>query len=194
MCYFLCWSLSDSPFWFAFYPIPDLYTDFTAFYSKFFHYHLTPCVIVCAERKWWVGVGWGFMGDVEVLAASRENLFWHAIYCANPGSNSESSSGSLSCRDMGSWSPRIICQYNLVTAIAIQLFAHKHTCKMVLSIFAAMSSLKLTVTTRASLPSIPSIEITNWYYFPSIVEVITMFIIIDFLPPIQERHNCLKFV
>ena len=46
MCYCLCWSIYDSPFWLSFRTIPALYTHFPDFDSKFFHYHLPPYVIV----------------------------------------------------------------------------------------------------------------------------------------------------
>ena len=36
LCYFLCWSLSVSPCWSYFRPIPALYANIPAFYSKIF--------------------------------------------------------------------------------------------------------------------------------------------------------------
>ena len=50
---------------------------------------------------------------------------------------------------------------NLATTIAVRPLIQPHTCKVVSSIFAAMSQLKLASMTRAFLPSMPSTEINN---------------------------------
>ena len=55
----------------------------------------------------------------------------------------------------------IMREYELATEIVIQPLIQTCVCEMGSSIFAAMSRLKFACTTRASLPSIPSIEITN---------------------------------
>ena len=86
-------------------------------------------------------------------------------------------------------------EYDLATIIAIQPFIQPRTRKVGLSVFTAVIRLKFLSTTRASLPSIPSTEITNREkYFFLIVAVLTILILLDFLTPIWEISHCLKSV
>ena len=62
---------------------------------------------------------------------------------------------------MGSWSPQIIRDYDLVTVILIQTLIHPRTGKMGSSIFNAMSLLKFASTTKGSFPSMPPTERLN---------------------------------
>ena len=72
--------------------------------------------------------------------------------------NVGSQSGSCYRRRPVSQDPRIICEYNLATAISIRPLIQPRTCKMGSSIFSAMSRIKFSSTTRASFPSMPSTE------------------------------------
>ena len=55
-----------------------------------------------------------------------------------------------------------------------------------------MIRLKSASTAKASLPSMPSTEITNGENFMLIVEFLTVLILISFIPHIQERCHWLK--
>ena len=111
--------------------------------------------IAPAVRKWG-GVRRVHMGGKKLFADSSAKLFWRTIYCANPRPNARYQSRSRSCRGLGSWAPRGMHEYDLTTAITICMLNKPHTCKMVSSIFSAMSQLKFAGTIRASLPSILS--------------------------------------
>ena len=65
---------------------------------------------------------------------------------------------------MGSWSPRIMCEYDLTTTVVIQLLIQPCACEMGSSVFSAMSWLKFTSTTRSPLPSMPLTE-RKWRNF-----------------------------
>ena len=88
-------------------------------------------------------------------------LFWSVIYCANPRPEPDTHSGSLSCRGLGIWYPRIIWEYNLAIVIAIWPLTHSCTCEMVSSIFSSINQLKFASTTRAPFPRMSSTERTN---------------------------------
>ena len=72
LCNFLCPSLSVSPFWPDFRPIPALYADIPAFY-KYFPLCLPPYVVLCAVCE--LGGGGGRMGGENLFTNSREELF-----------------------------------------------------------------------------------------------------------------------
>ena len=83
-------------------------------------------------------------------------------------------------------------EYDLANAILIRPLIQPCTCKMGSSIFAGMSRLKFASTTRASLPSIPSTERINREKIPLLVADLTVLILLDFIPPIQDRYHWLK--
>ena len=114
-------------------------------------------------HKW--GGGRGHTGGKKLFAHVHEKIFWRSIYCANPRPNSRSHLGYWSLRGFGSRYPWIICEYDLATAISIRPLIQTRTCEMGSSISAAMSWLKFSSTSRASLPSMPSTEITNGGFF-----------------------------
>ena len=58
------------------------------------------------------------------------------------------------------------------------------------SIFSEMSQLKFASNTTASLPSMPSSETKKQgKKIPLLVAVLTVLILLHFLPPSQERHH-----
>ena len=57
LCYCIFLSLYKFAFCFYFRPISALYANLPAFYSGFFLYRLTSCVVARAVRKWGGGVG-----------------------------------------------------------------------------------------------------------------------------------------
>ena len=88
LCYFLCWSRSDSPFYFAFHPIPTLYASLPHFYYKLFIYGLPPCGAQCANEGGG-GVGsHGWYRSVCVFAhkiiLSRNLMFQIKAQCQVP--------------------------------------------------------------------------------------------------------------
>ena len=83
--------------------------------------------------------GRGHAGDKKSYAGVCAKLFWRAIYCAKPRPDPGSQSGSWSHRGLGRRSPRIMWQYNLLTAIAIRLLIQPCTCGMGSSRFSAMN-------------------------------------------------------
>ena len=97
-------------------------------------------------------------------------------------------------RGMGSRDPRIIGEYNLVTAILILPFTHPRTFKLGSFIFSDMSRLKLGSKTRDSLPIIPSTERKPENFSPLVVKVLTVLILIYFIPPRQEHWYWLIYV
>ena len=88
-------------------------------------------------------------------------LFWRKIYCANPIPETDSQSVSIYHIGLGRQDPRIICEYDLATAIAIRPLTHTHRWEMGSSIFDAMSWLKFASTTRESFTRIPPTEINK---------------------------------
>ena len=84
--------------------------------------------------------------------------------------------------------------YELETAVIMQPFIQPCTCKMGSSIFAAIIQLKFASTTRDSLPSMPPTERKTEKMFPLLVEMITVLILLDFIPPIQELCHWLKYL
>ena len=97
-------------------------------------------------------------------------------------------------RGMGSQYPRIIGEYNLVTAILILTFTHPRTFKLGSFIFSDMIRLKLGSKTRDSLPIIPSTERKPENFSPLVVKVLTVLILIYFIPPRQEHWYWLIYV
>ena len=160
LCYFICMSLSVSPLWSYFHPIPDLYANIPAFYSKLYFRRLPPYVATRTVRKWGGGGG-GPRGGEETYADFCARLFWRAVYCANPRPDDMYQSNSRYRKGQSSWSPWIMCKYDLATAIVIWLFIHICILKIYLYIFSAMSWLKFVSVARASLPIIPYKERTN---------------------------------
>ena len=100
----------------------------------------------------------GHTGGETFFADFCARLLWREIYCAKPRPNAGSQSGFRSRRGLGIQAPRILCEYDLATKIAIQPLIHTLTCKIGSSIFAAMCRLKTKSTTRAYLPSMPPTE------------------------------------
>ena len=82
-------------------------------------------------------------------------LFWRAINCANPIPKTDSQSEFLSRRGLGRKSPHIIWDYNIMTAIVIQLLTQPRKCKMGSSFFDVMSRQKNSSTTRSYFASMP---------------------------------------
>ena len=80
-------------------------------------------------HKWGVGVR-DHTGGKKMFADVRAKLFLRTIYCAKPRPDVGSQYGFWSCRGLGNWYPRIICEYDIATAILIQLLIQPHTCKM----------------------------------------------------------------
>ena len=87
-----------------------------------------------------------------MFADVRAKLFLSAIYCANLSPNSGSQSFFWSRRGLGSQDPRIICEYDLATTIAIQTLIQKCTCKMDSSIFLGMFTHSFADTLNVPLP------------------------------------------
>ena len=131
--------------------------------SSVYHRLFCPSVDLertCALREWG-GVGRGHKDGEKLFADVIMELLWRAIYFSNPRLNAGSQSRYRSRRGMGS---RHLCNIpgcELVTEVSIRLLIQNRTCKMSSSIFSAMSWLKFASTTRSSLPSIPSTEISN---------------------------------
>ena len=119
--------------------------------SSFFRSRLSPFSALERARGARVrGGGMGHTGGKKLFADSRAELFWHAIYCANLMPDASSQSGSWSLRGMMIWAPRIMCEYDLETAIAIRPLIQILTCEIGSSIFAAMSRIKISIMTRDS--------------------------------------------
>ena len=130
--------------------------------SSVCHCRLSPFVAMGRARGAQMrGGGRGHTGGKNKCADVRGKLFWRAIYFANPRPDVGSQSSSRSRRGLGSQAPRIICEYDFVTAIVIRPLIHPRTCEMGSSIFAAMSRLKFASMTSASLPSMSSTERKN---------------------------------
>ena len=106
------------------------------------------CVRIAQMRSWRGGLGWGRMGDVEVLLDLCAKLSWHVIYCSNLRPDAGSQSVSLSLRGLGIRAPKILREYHITTVIAIRLFTHPRTCGIGLSILSATSQLQFEITTR----------------------------------------------
>ena len=121
-------------------------------------------------------------------------LFWHEIYCTNPRPKPDSYSGSLSRRGLGKRAPRIICEYDIATAISIRPLTQTRTWEMVSSIFSAMSQIKSPSTAMTSFSRIPSTETTNGEKIPLIVAIITVLALLLFFSPSQERFHWLLLV
>ena len=107
----------------------------------------------CAHGARMRRLGKGHTNGNIFFADMRKKLFWRVIYCANPGPDAESQSGSSSCWGLGIRAPQIIREYDLMTIISIRLLIQPCICKIGSSIFAAMCRLKSKSTTRAYLPS-----------------------------------------
>ena len=121
-------------------------------------------------------------------------LFCHEIYCTNPRPKPDSYSGSLSRRGLGKRAPRIICEYDIATAISIRPLTQTRTWEMVSSIFSAMSQIKSPSTAMTSFSRIPSTETTNGEKIPLIVAIITVLALLLFFSPSQERFHWLLLV
>ena len=134
--------------WFYF----DVVHLLSSVYPSFPQYKPIVCVD-CMIMKGGAGVGAKPGGRWKSFLRVYTKLFWRAIYCANPRPKNNFRSGTLSPRVLGRLSPRIICEYNIATAIVIQPLIHPHMYKMGSYIFSAMSWLKSKSTTRAFFPS-----------------------------------------
>ena len=82
-------------------------------------------------------------------------------YCAKPNPNPNAHAGSQVRNGLGYWALSSTLEYDLSTAIMTRPLTQPVTCEMGLSIFAAMTRLKVVSTTSASLPIIQSTYITN---------------------------------
>ena len=116
--------------------IPDLcWYPFSVFVPPYAVYFRHPWV---ARVQYAIKEGGGMWG----LEIKRNNfawvgmeIFWHAIYFANPNTEPESQYLSLSCKGFGRRDLHIIQEYDLATAIEIRPLTQTHTCEMGSSIF-----------------------------------------------------------
>ena len=92
-----------------------------------------------------------------VIVWVRDEMLVQNNYCAKPNAHA----GSQVRNGLGYWAPRSTLEYDFATAIATRSLTQPVTCEMGLSIFAAMTRLKLVSTTSASLPIIQSTYSTN---------------------------------
>ena len=131
--------------------------------SSVWHCWFSPFVAMESTRAVheWEGGGKGHTGDEKLFTDVSAKLLWRVIYCANPRPNVRSQSWSWFRRGLGIRALWVIREYNLATPIAIWLIIHPRTYKIGSSIFASMSRIKFASKTRASFPSIQSVERTN---------------------------------
>ena len=91
----------------------------------------------------------------------RNAILAQNIYCAKPNTEPDTHFGSWIRNVIGDWAPQSILKYNRATTIVVQPLTHTVAFKMGLSSFAAMSQLKVAITTSAYLPILSSTEMTN---------------------------------
>ena len=95
-----------------------------------------------------------------------ETILAQNIYCTKHNPNPDSQFGSLVCKRLGTRAPWSTWEYDLDTVIDIWMLTQPLTREMGSLIFAATGWIKVTSTTWASLPIIPSTERTNRDFFP----------------------------
>ena len=91
----------------------------------------------------------------------RDAIFLQIIYCAKINPEPDTHSSSWVHKGLGALALWSNLDYNLATAITVRPLDHPVTFEMGLSIFAAMSWLKVSSKTSAFLPTIPSTEREN---------------------------------
>ena len=117
--------------------------------------------------------GWGCAGVWESILAQE-------IYFFKTYPKPYAQSGSWVFKGLGTWAPRSIWEYDLVTVFTIRPLIQPLTWEMGSSIFMAMSQLKVGSTTWASLSIIPSTESTNREKFLLVMEVLPMLVLLHF--------------
>ena len=91
-----------------------------------------------------------------VRAGVRDAVFLRNIYFAKPNPEPNAHSGSRVWKGLGDRALRKTLEYDLANNILIRPLTQPVTCEIGSSIFAAMSRLKVVITTSVSLPIIPS--------------------------------------
>ena len=171
--------------------IPALYANIPDFYANMF---LPSATIGCPcfwtwERAWCVNEGERDKSrGCKKMFVDVQKTFWYVIYCVNPRPNDGYQLGFWSPRGLRILDPWIICEYKLATAIVFWTLTQICMCKMGSYIFATMSELKFTSTTRDPLPIITPKEWMNgekcfcfsWQWLPCLY---------FFISPHQARSN-----
>ena len=101
-------------------------------------------------------IGWGVDLNEWVCAGMRDAILAQNIYGAKPNPKPDNQSGHQFRKRLGYWSPQRNREYNPTTAIATRPLIQTLMSKMVLSIFVAMTRLKVENITSDPLTIIPS--------------------------------------
>ena len=162
ICQFICVSLLLIRFIPLF--LSDSLRSFSILYYSVKCIDIIVCHLICPSvgrggsglklEMWMDSNGWVRVWVSDAILAKNN-------YCAKPNPDPNAHAGSQVRNVLGYWDPRSTLEYDLSTAIMTRPLTQPVTCEMGLSIFAAMTRLKMVSTTSALLPIIPSTERTN---------------------------------
>ena len=128
LCYNLYWSLLASQFLSNFFPIPSLHAEIPDSYADVFIFVFRCTGSICGQvpieflrsitnnSKRAMSIQGGGAGShwwQKICTSVHAQLFWRAIYCANPRTDTSSHSESRSLRVLGSQYLRIMQKYYL---------------------------------------------------------------------------------